>query len=289
MFRKLTVRAARQLTRSIAAFRLRQLLPKVDADAQRLLRILDATLRDQSTDPERNAMGPVEARRAALSVSTQPIELTDFGAGSPDAALSKEAMARGVIRHDTVGAVCRRASKSTFWTTLLFRLIREYRPKACIELGTCMGISASYQALALQMNNQGLLLTLEGSPSLVEVAQASFAALHLGSDRVQVFSGRFSETLPVAFDRLGAIDYAFIDGHHDEIATLDYFAQIKARATPGAVLVFDDIRWSSGMRQAWQTIMQDPQVRIILDLGILGICILGPISMKKQRFNFPMY
>jgi predicted O-methyltransferase YrrM len=43
------------------------------------------------------------------------------------------------------------------------------------------------------------------------------------------------------------LDFAFIDGHHDERATVAYFQQMKPSLSPGAVVLFYDIKWSSGM------------------------------------------
>ncbi|MEO1017400.1 MAG: hypothetical protein AAFY56_06875, partial [Pseudomonadota bacterium] len=41
----------------------------------------------------------------------------------------------------TLGEVCKRASKSPFWSFLLFQLVRQFRPQNGLELGTCVGIS----------------------------------------------------------------------------------------------------------------------------------------------------
>ena len=43
------------------------------------------------------------------------------------------------------------------------RLVRELRPHSCLELGTGVGVSAGYQAAAMELNGVGRLLTLDGS------------------------------------------------------------------------------------------------------------------------------
>ena len=42
--------------------------------------------------------------------------------------------------------------------SILFRLIRNLEPSSCVELGSCVGISASYQAGALSLNKKGQII-----------------------------------------------------------------------------------------------------------------------------------
>lgn len=289
MLKKSIVLMLRHVSRKLAASRLAHLNINADADAKRLLGVVTSCLQDRFTDDEMSMMAKVESRRQTLEASSRPIELVDFGAGTPNANRSAEEMDHGVVRQDTVGIVCKRASKSSFWTRLLFALIREYQPRQCLELGTCMGISASYQVAALQMNGDGILLTLEGAPSLAEIAEEGFTAQGFDMKHVRVLTGRFRDTLPAAIGMLETIDYAFIDGHHDEQATIEYFKILKQHATPNAIFVFDDISWSRGMRRAWETIQDDPDVQLVLSLGMVGICTLGSENAPKYRCRLPIY
>jgi predicted O-methyltransferase YrrM len=170
---------------------------------------------------------------------------------------------------------------------LLFRLVREFSPASCLELGTSIGISAAFQATALELNGSGRLLTLERKPFLVETARNHFA--HLGLTRCAVREGQFQDTLDDALAEIAPIDYAFIDGHHDEHATVTYFDRICGALAETAVLVFDDITWSEGMARAWARIASDPRVGIAADLGNIGICVVGlpgpPIDFTLKSFT----
>jgi predicted O-methyltransferase YrrM len=99
---------------------------------------------------------------------------------------------------------------------------------------------------------------------------------------VRVISGRFADTLPQACEYEGPFDFVFIDGHHDEAATLRYFEQILPHSTPGAAFVFDDIEWSAGMKHAWATLERHPAVRSHAGLHQLGICITEPLASPAQ-------
>lgn len=174
----------------------------------------------------------------------------------------------GRVTHRTIGQVCALTSRTERTALLLLRLIRELRPRTCIELGTSVGISACYQAAALKMNGTGNLITLEGAGSVASVAAQNFACL--GLDNVEVIRGRFQDTLPEVLHSHPAVDYAFIDGHHDEAATIKYFNAFLPSLAGSAVMVFNDIQWSAGMNRAWNAIQRHGSVRVSVDLGSIG-------------------
>ena len=194
----------------------------------------------------------IEAERASLERSTNQVELIDYWARTPDSRLSTEEMAAGTLVRRVIGEVCRTSSKPPAAARVLFDLIRERAPATCLELGTCVGISAAYEAAALELNGRGMLFTIEGAEPLAAQARALLARVGL-DHRVEFRVGRFADVLPRLLDE-HVFDYVFIDGHHDERATVQYFEAILPRTRSGTALVFDDIDWSDGMRRAWKTI-----------------------------------
>jgi len=259
---------------------------RFDGPAQPLANALAATLRNDITTEEKAWIARIASLREELVSSSAEISIVDYGAGSPDLSPTDAEMYRGKVVTRTVGAVCRSGSKSHFWALLLFKLIREYRPTTCLELGTCLGISAAYQAAALKLNQGGRLVTLEGASSLASLAERHLEAL--GLDNVSVAVGRFRDTLPKVLHQLRPIDYAFIDGHHAENATLAYFSEIAPFLSDRAVLVLDDISWSEGMRRAWKAIEADKMVRTSVDLQRMGICMFDSRAQGKRCFRVPM-
>lgn len=112
-------------------------------------------------------------------------------------------------------------------------------------MGACLGISGAYQAAALELNGAGKLCTMEGAPAFAQVAIGNWKSLGL-SERVSVAIGPFHTTLAAVLATGRPVDFCFIDGHHDEAATMQYFEQVLPCLAPAALLVFDDIRWSRG-------------------------------------------
>jgi predicted O-methyltransferase YrrM len=169
-----------------------------------------------------------------------------------------------------VGEVAK-ASKLPYDGATMFLLARETRPRLCLELGTNVGISASYQASAQQLNGVGRTVTLEGAPGRSSIATEVFA--ELGLDNVELRVGPLKETLDPTLEELGSFDWAFMDAHHKEKPTLEWFDRISTRvARPGLILV-DDIGWSEGMASAWGRISARPDVSLAVALGRIGLCL----------------
>lgn len=226
------------------------------------------------TEAEREWVDDIEAMRDRLIRNPMEVTISDHGA---DAAAERghEVAPGPRQRVLTLGQICA-ASKPKRWGVVLFQILRQLRPASCIELGTCLGVSAAYQAAALELNGVGRLTTVEGAGPLAELARTNLA--QLGLTNVRVVPGVFREVLPGIIEEIAPIDYAFIDGHHDEGATIHYFEEVLTCAAPGAVLVFDDIRWSRGMRRAWSHIVRDGRIAQAVDLGPMGICALSDDS-----------
>jgi predicted O-methyltransferase YrrM len=142
-------------------------------------------------------------------------------------------------------------------------------------MGTCLGISAAYEATALELNGEGHLFTLEGAKPLAEIAQANLKRLGL-ENRTEVVTGRFDHTLGATVAAAGVLDYAFVDGRHDEQATVGYFEELLPSMSSQGVLVFDDIGWSPGMERAWAAILESRLITASATVGTsVGIAVLN--------------
>lgn len=257
--------------------------PSVQRVAAACLRAMASRFSPEEQEP----IDRIEALRARASLSQVRILVDDFGAVSPKANLTHDQMYRGRVVERTVAETCH-ASKGPVWTALLFHLVRALRPVRGVELGCCVGISAAYQAEAMRLNGDGgHLWTLEGAGAVADVAQRHFQ--ELGLDGITVVVGRFEDTLAGVLQRCGPIDYAFIDGHHDERATLRYFEQILDHCQPQALLLFDDIDWSAGMKRAWRALMDDARVPLAIDCGEIGLCLLDATLRERIRIRAPLW
>ncbi|MDG2990801.1 class I SAM-dependent methyltransferase [Candidatus Synechococcus calcipolaris G9] len=241
-------------------------------DLRAIAHVLQQAFNERLSQDEQEWVTKIEALRTQLNHDLTELTLKDYGAGNPQQKRSHAEMSAGIEAKATISQVCK-ASKPRFWALILFYLIREFKPTISIELGTCLGISAAYQAAAHSINHQGRIITLEGDPSLAALAEKNLRGL--GLDYTQVICGRFQDTFAPILQEHQPIDYAFIDGHHDENATISYFESLIPYLGNKAIIVFDDISWSEGMKQAWLRIKRNENVKFWLDMQKMGICLIN--------------
>lgn len=248
---------------------------------------IQETMKSLLIPEEKKWIDRIESLRTQMNASTKPLTRMDYGSGNPDSNRTKEEMQAGIEIKDTLGHISQIASKSAFWCCFLFKLVRNISPNSCIEMGTAVGISAAYQAAALKINGHGIFVSLEGANSIADVARNNFQ--QLGLDNLEVVVGRFQDTLPNVLEKCQPVDYVFVDGHHDEQATIGYFEQIIPFLAEKALIILDDIAWSEGMKRAWNAIARDSRVGIAIDLGPVGLCVIDRSIPKYRYFNIPLH
>ncbi len=158
--------------------------------------------------------------------------------------------------------------KDRFEGTLLYLLARGFGSRFGLELGACAGLSARYMAAAPSMLE---LTTVEGSAGLCEVARETLRS----SPNVAVIHASFSEAIDQVVSRgRQCLDLVFIDGHHERLATIHYFDRLRPCIMSGALVIFDDISWSSDMNLAWEELRFDTAFAHTLALGNLGVGVI---------------
>jgi predicted O-methyltransferase YrrM len=213
------------------------------------------------------AYAKVEKRRQELLASQRVLEVTDFGAGS------QVAGAGG--RRRSVRDIARHAAKPPRLAQLLFRLVNHFRPATILELGTSLGLTTAYLALA---DSRSQVLTFEGCPNTAALARETFGQLDI--QNVRLLEGNLDATLPATLAGLAQpLDFVFFDGNHRYEPTLRYFEQCLAKAHDNSVFVLDDIHWSAEMERAWEAIKAHPSVTVTIDLFYVGLVFFR----KKQR------
>lgn len=212
----------------------------------------------------------VEKLRSQLLSDDSILTVDDLGAGS------------SVSKRDqrSVSSIAKNAAKPAKFGQLLYRMVRYYKPRNILELGTSLGISTCYLGLA---NPAAQLLTLEGAPAIAQKARQNFDST--GLSHYTLAEGNFDESLPVVLDKMPSVGFAFIDGNHRQEPTERYFREILEKINNDSILVFDDIHWSREMEKAWATIKAHPAVRCTIDLFFIGIVVFRQEFHEKQHFT----
>lgn len=211
----------------------------------------------------------VENLRKKLLSNETHISITDLGAGSHV----------NNNKQKQIKQIAKNALKPRKLAQLLYRLAKEFKPDNIIELGTCLGITTAYLGKAAP---QAQLITMEGCPQTAAVAQQNFNELNL--EHVNLIIGNFDEKLPEVINSLQKLDFVFVDGNHRKDATLNYFKWCLPKVHEHSILIFDDIYWSEGMKEAWQEIKSHPEVRVTVDLFWIGLVFFKK-GQAKEHFR----
>ncbi len=210
----------------------------------------------------------IEEFRKSHLTNFSSYEALDFGAGS-----------RKLKKARTVSKAVNSAAMPKWKGEVMHLLVEHIQPNAVIELGTHFGIGTLYLSTAL--TDAAHLITIEADPTHTAYARKSFENFH-ASNIIQ-FEGTFEEELGKAMHESSANTLVYVDGNHTEDATLRYFYELIENEKI-SVIVFDDIYWSSGMRNAWRAICAEPRVQLSLDFYWFGVIFLCG-RMKKEHFE----
>jgi predicted O-methyltransferase YrrM len=153
--------------------------------------------------------------------------------------------------------------------TLLYLCAKAIGARAILELGACLGIGTAY------MGSAGCeqIVSIEATPERAEIARRTARE---ANDGAEIVVGRFDDALPGVLDEVDpGLDMAWIDGNHRRDATLRYLETIRPRLNVGAIVAFDDIRWSREMIEAWRTLQRADGFSHNIDLGRIGLGVWG--------------
>jgi len=210
----------------------------------------------------------IEKLRKELCRSNQSISITDFGAGS-HINNSKRRKLKDIAKN---------SAKNSKYGKLLYRIIKYYKPKNILELGTSLGISTLYLAKARENTK---VYTLEGCPQTAKIAEQNFSKLDVKN--INLTLGDFQNTLKKTLQKIHPLDLAFIDGNHQEKATTYYFEECLNYSNNDTVFIFDDIYWSKGMENAWDHIKSHQKATLTIDLFYIGIVFVKS-ELSKENY-----
>ncbi|WP_134089574.1 O-methyltransferase [Olivibacter sp. XZL3] len=228
--------------------------------------LVDEVIYDFSPKPYEEE---IERKRQALQKDMRIIKVTDYGAGSM--------MNNG--KQKAVGTIAKNALKPKRVAQLIARLANRFTPATIIELGTCLGITTAYLAKAAP---KASVITVEGCPETSAVARQTLD--ELGAPHITLKTGNFDNILPELIQQQEKIDFLFLDGNHRKEATLNYFYLCLPKVHAQSLLIFDDIYWSKGMKEAWQEIKNHPQVTLTIDLFFIGLVFFKK-GQEKEHFK----
>ncbi len=209
----------------------------------------------------------VENQRKALLSDERIINITDLGAGSH----------RSNNGQKKVSKIAKSALTPPKLAQLLYRLVADLQPENIVELGTSLGITSLYLTKAAP---KAKLYTLEGCQQTAGTANEVF--IKAGETNIEQVMGNFDDTLPGVIDKLEKLDFVFVDGNHQKDPVLKYFKWCLPKVHENTLLIFDDIYWSEGMKEAWNEIKANPEVSVTIDLFWMGLVYFKKGQVKED-------
>jgi predicted O-methyltransferase YrrM len=203
--------------------------------------------------------------KQALLNNNDTIIVTDFGAGSQ---ITKNNSRK-------VSQIAKNAGTTFKRTKLLFRLVQYFKCNTILELGTSLGISTQAMSLA---NPKSKITSIEGCSNSSKFSEANFKQFNLSN--IEVLTGDFYKIIQPLTPN--SYDLIFFDGNHQKEATLNYFETLLQTANNDTVFIFDDIYWSKGMTEAWETIVQHPKVTVSIDTFFWGFVFFRKEQLKEH-------
>lgn len=203
-----------------------------------------------------NIVCSVEKIRKKLVRDKRMITVNDLGSGS----LKRKSKIR------KVSDIARYSPVSAKYGTLLANLSAAFGSSDIIELGTSLGISTMYLAMA---NPGAIVHTIEGCPECAGIARENFD--ETGITNIDLHTGSFDDVLPSITTSGIKPGLVFIDGNHRKEPVLKYFEMIYEVIGRHSVLIIDDIHDSKEMNEAWETIKNDSRVSITVDIFRMGL------------------
>jgi predicted O-methyltransferase YrrM len=217
-------------------------------------------------------LAQIKKWRKSLAESIETVETIDVGAGSKVHRKNRR----------TVRRIIRWSSISHKYGRVLYYLSREFQPKTILELGTGLGISTAYLSKG---NPEARTKSVEADIGKTAFAESALRSLQIISP--EIYNGSFDGFL---LSKLKSIEHpllVFIDGDHSYESTMRYFKKILEYKRADTIIVFDDIRWSEEMAQAWNEIKDHSQTVLSIDLFFMGIVFFREGVLKQNfKINF---
>lgn len=199
-----------------------------------------------------------------LKRNTDLFTVKDLGAGSGKLQSKR-----------SVAQLSKTSSSRGLYGDVLYQMAHFFRPATILELGTSLGTGTIH----LKMGNPlAHVITVEGCPNTLRKACQSFDYWNLnGITTINASFDEFLQRPPFT-----QYDLIFIDGHHDGEATIRYLEQLQQHSHNETLFIFDDIRWSNDMWNAWEKIVSDSRFHVTIDLGRMGLVWKRPQQTKEH-------
>jgi predicted O-methyltransferase YrrM len=237
----------------------------------------------QLAEPDRVACAHVEelrSRLAARAGETVSIYYSPKPGTAGDVATAEMRPEHGEIQTFDLDRIANQTSVGAPTGRMMYLAGKGSGAKTIVELGACAGIASAY----LASSGCTRFVGIEGSKELADIARGNATAV---KPDAEIIHGLFDDALDEHLESFtDGIDMAWIDGHHEKVATIHYFQRLQPKLNPGALVFFDDIRWSQDMFDGWEILRRDTGFSDAIDVGNIGVGVwAGGGNHQPRQFD----
>ncbi|MCI0590879.1 MAG: class I SAM-dependent methyltransferase [Gammaproteobacteria bacterium] len=178
---------------------------------------------------------------------------------------NRETSYRHELRMMNAWDVCNRVSSTSAGRVMLHWLAEHHCRGWAVELGSAFGIASMAITLALRQSPETSFDGIEFEDWRAQIAAEGVRRIM--GERADVHAGRIEDVLPKLATRGKRIAWAFVDAKHTYEDTMEYHRLITHQLSDGAIVVYDDINWSSEMSRFWKELVAYKQVTDALSVG----------------------
>jgi predicted O-methyltransferase YrrM len=192
---------------------------------------------------------------------------------------------RQLLRNDELSRITARETQSAAYGALLFRIVNFFKCRNVIEIGSSTGVMGLYLGMASRTRcNCHLLDERRGFAQRIEQF-----ALAYNLNKLKYIEGDYKETIPQLCANSPAADLLFINHLPETMTGSELMRLCSPLIGKQSILILDNINRNKEMHKVWQTLKQDPQSRVIVDLYALGMVFFDnrlPKRYYKTYFNY---
>ncbi len=177
-------------------------------------------------------------------------------------------------------------TSSVFYSSgsILYHLIREFKPTKTLEVGFAYGLSTLFICQALADNGQGAHIAIDPyqdrkfrSIGLLNIERASL------SNYLQFYPRPSFQVLAELNAQKATFDFAFIDGSHlFDFIMVDFFF-IDRMLTDNGFIVFDDL-WLPSVRKVISFVLHNRAYRLVKPSGEVTTPLTSRLGLLWRRF-----
>lgn len=127
-------------------------------------------------------------------------------------------------------------------------LTRTRQPNQITEIGSAFGVSGMYWAAGIELNGHGNLTTFEANEVWQLIAKKNISLI---TSKFSSICGPVEDHFKVLMFENTKIDILFIDAIHTSDVVISQLNFFETHLSAGALVIIDDINFSSDMKSCW--------------------------------------